>query len=52
MNFIVKNVLLCLNDCKFYNLTINNEEISFLIESPNKIKIMSDLSKKLNLLKK
>ena len=52
MNFIVKNVLLCLNDCKFYNLTINNEEISFLIESPNKIKIMSNLSKKLNLLKK
>ncbi len=52
MNFIVKNVLLYLNDCKFYNLTINNEEISFYVESQNKLEILSKLSKKLNLLKK
>ena len=52
LDFIVKKVLLCLNDIKFYNLTINNEEIHFLVEATNKLKILSDLSKKLNLLKK
>ena len=52
LNFIVKNVLSCLNDIKFYNLAINNEEISFMVESHKKLNIINEISKKLNILSK
>ena len=52
LNFIVKNVLSCLNDIKFYNLTINIDEISFLIDSSKKLNIINKISKKLNILSK
>lgn len=52
LNFIVKNVLFALNDINFYNLIINNDEISFLVESTNKMSVLNILAKKLNLLKK
>ena len=52
LNFIVKNVLSCLNDIKFYNLTINIDEISFLIDSSKKLNIINEISKKLNILSK
>ena len=52
LNFIVKNVLSCLKYIKFYNLTINNDEISFMIEAHKKINVVSEISKKLNILSK
>ena len=52
LNFIVKNVLLCLNDIKFYNLTINIDEISFCVETSQKLNLITKLSKKLNILSK
>ena len=52
LNFIVKNVLSCLNDIKFYNLTINNDEIHFLIDATKKLNFINIISKKLNILSK
>lgn len=50
--FIVKNVLSCLNNTKFYNFTLENDEISFLISSNEKLSIINNISKKLNILSK
>lgn len=52
LNFIVKNVLSCLKYTKFYNFTLENDEISFLISSNEKLSIINNISKKLNLLSK
>ena len=52
LKFIVKNVISSINNINFYNLTINNDEIHFLVEESKKIEILSFLSKKLNLIKK
>ena len=51
-NFIIKNVLNSLKDVNFYNFEINNNEISFLVLTANKIQVENVLAKKLNLLKK
>lgn len=52
LNFIVKNVLSCLNNTKFYNFTLENDEISFLISSNEKLAVINNISKKLKLLSK
>ena len=52
LKFIIKNVLSCINNDKFYNLSINNDEISFMIESDKRLKIINEISKKLNILSK
>lgn len=52
LNFIVKNVLFILNDIKFYNFSIEIDKIKILINETDKLKVLSILSKKLNLLKK
>lgn len=50
IKFIVKNVLSCQNNVNFYNFTINFNEISFYVESSQKLNVIKFLSKKLNLL--
>ena len=52
LKFIIKNVLSCIINNKFYNLTINNDEISFFVETSNKLNILNEISKKLNILSK
>lgn len=52
LNFIVKNVLSCLINVKFYNLSINNDEISFFVENSKKLNVINEISKKLNILSK
>lgn len=52
LNFIIKNVLSCINNEKFYNFTINFDEISFLINESKRLSILNQLSKKLNILSK
>ena len=49
---VVYNVILSLTNIKFYNLTLKEDEISFLINNNQKLKTLSYLSKKLNLLSK
>ena len=51
LKFIIKNVLSCLNNIKFYNFDINPDKISFLIETTNESKIITKISKKLKLIK-
>lgn len=51
LKFIIKNVLLCLNNINFYNLNIKSNQISFIINNENQLKVVSDISKKLKLLK-
>jgi len=50
--FIVKNVLNSLKNYKYYNLTINSCNISFLISINDKLNILNKISEKLKLLKK
>ena len=52
LNLLTKNVLNEINNYKFYNFNIENDKISFYVESENKLKIISKLSSKLNLIKK
>ena len=52
LNFIVKNVLNQIKDINFYNLTLKHDKISFLINKEQKHEILTNLSKKLNLLSK
>lgn len=51
LKFIVNSVLFCKNNIKIYNLTTNNNKLTFLIESKFKTIFLSQISKKLNLLK-
>lgn len=51
LKFIIKNVLSCFNNIKFYNFDINPDKISFLIETTNESKIITQISKKLKLVK-
>lgn len=50
MNFIVKNVLKCINCINYYNLNIKSNLITFTIPMHEKNKILLNLSKRLNLL--
>ena len=50
LNIILKNVLICLNSIKFYNLKIYNNYLTFLIDQSNSKKIVSELSKNLDLI--
>lgn len=50
-NFIAKIVINSLINIKFYNLSIENNKISFLVKQDEKTKIINLLSKKLNLQK-
>ncbi len=52
LNFIVKNVLSCLNNTKFYNLSIDIDEISFCVEASQKLNLIKTISQKLNILSK
>lgn len=52
INFIIKNVLNEIKNVKFYNLTLENDKISFLINKKYKHEILINLSKKFNLLAK
>lgn len=51
IKFLVKNVIYSLNGIKFYNLSLKQNKITFLIETQNKLKVVGEISKKLNLLK-
>ncbi len=51
LRFIVKNVIYCINNVDFYNFICKNNKISFTIKNENKLKIIKELSQKLNLLK-
>ncbi len=52
LDFIIKNVLLCLKDYNFYNLRVENSKISFLVQSAEKSQIINNVSSKLKILKK
>lgn len=52
LNLMVKNVLSCLNNIKFYNFSINFDEISFCVDTSQKLNIIRTISKKLNILSK
>lgn len=51
LNLIIKNVLNCLNNIKFYNLKINQNEINFYIPQSESKKVISNLSTKLKLVR-
>ena len=51
MKFIMKNVINGINGVKLYNLTLQNNKISFIVENDKLDQILKILSKKLNLLK-
>lgn len=50
LNFIMKNVLDEIKNINFYNLTIESDKISFLVEQSNKFNLIKNISEKLNLL--
>ena len=48
----MKNVISQIKQLNFYNLTVENDNISFYVSDKNKDEIIYEISKKLNLLKK
>lgn len=48
---VIKNVLICLKKYKFYNFSVKQHKIIFLIDSANRVQLVAELSKKLKIVK-
>ena len=51
MERIAKTAISCLKNVKFYNFTLKNKELSFFVKNSDTLKVVSELSQKLHLLK-